>query len=362
MFIPAEIYHIVFDFIVTLLTIFYAMRYFSQGIATEETYSRFNWLPGFIIAFAFAIFIGLRPIHRIFVDMMNYKEWYYFSASHLDMTLVDDGNYIFDRIIPYFARHEIALKYFYLLISLVYFLCTYTACHKMFGNNGVYAFIAFLGAFSTFSYATNGIKAGAAGALFLCAIAYRKSWFKMLFFLFLTLGFHHAMILPIACLVLVWFVRDPRYYILFWLLCLAISFMQISYFQEIFASLSDESGSAYLTTYEDDWGGKTGFRWDFVLYSSFPIIVGLWGIYKWKLNSSLLVLLFDLYTSINAIWMLCMYVNFTNRIAYLSWILYPFLLVAPFFVKSDTHSVSELNLVVFAQLAFTLLMNYVYYG
>ena len=66
---------------------------------------------------------------------------------------------------------------------------------------------------------------------------------------------------------------------------------------------------------------------------------------------------------INGLWLLCMYANFTNRIAALSWLLYPIVLIYPYFSvniqiknKNKTFSV-----VMAVHLLFTLFMAVVYY-
>lgn len=219
-----------------------------------------------------------------------------------------------------------------------------------------------MGAFSTFSYATNGIKAGAAAALFLCAIAYRDRIWIAALLLFASLGFHHSMIVPIAAFIGALVCKKPKYYYAFWVFCFLIALGNITYFQELFAGLSkDQSAVNYLTNTSTDWGGKTGFRWDFVIYSSFPLLVGWYTVFKRKVKSERYNFILNIYLFTNAIWLLCMYVPFNNRIAYLSWCLYPIVLVYPFFNCGQmTHEKQIMNCVVWIQLLFTLGMYFIY--
>ena len=137
----------------------------------------------------------------------------------------------------------------------------------------------------------------------------------------------------------------------------------ITFFQEIFAGLSDEGGANYLNNTAENWGGKTGFRFDFVLYSSLPVYIGYITLFKYKLESKTYSFLLNVYLMANAIWMLCMYAAFTNRIAYLSWLMYPIVTIYPFLCPTFMpEQKKRLKQVVWFQLLFTLFMNIVYYG
>lgn len=56
--------------------------------------------------------------------------------------------------------------FFFGLIAAIYFIGMFVACRKLFPSNTLIVFLVCLAAFSTFSYGTNGIKAGAAASLF----------------------------------------------------------------------------------------------------------------------------------------------------------------------------------------------------
>ena len=76
------------------------------------------------------------------------------------------------------------------------------------------------------------------------------------------------------------------------------------------------------------------------------------GLYKDLLN---------LYLCTNGVWMLCMYANFTNRIAYLSWFLYPIVLIYPFLNEElGPQRYRQFSKVMLCHLAFTLFMAFIY--
>ena len=73
--------------------------------------------------------------------------------------------------------------------------------------------------------------------------------------------------------------------------------------------------------------------------------------------------LLNLYLCLNGIWMLCMYAAFTNRIAYLSWFLYPIVLVYPFLQEDwGKGRYRTFSMVMLGHLGFTLFMSIVYYA
>jgi hypothetical protein len=229
------------------------------------------------------------------------------------------------------------------------------------------AYLVFLAAFSTFSYGTNGIKAGAAAAIFLMALSFRKNLKVCIPLILISWGFHHSMIMPIVGLALTLVYKNSKIYFAGWCFCLLMAIAHITFFQELFGGIlsdSGDSGANYLNEVNDEWGGKTGFRIDFVIYSAMPILVGYWAVYKKRLQlSKIYTCLLNLYMTLNGTWMLCMYANFTNRIAYLSWFLYPIVLIYPYLNENwGPTRYKDFSKVMLAHLGFTLFMKFIFYA
>ena len=94
-----------------------------------------------------------------------------------------------------------------------------------------------------------------------------------------------------------------------------------------------------------------------------PVLVGFHAIYKHRIQSMMYDLLLKVYLTANAIWMLCMYAPFTNRIAYLSWLIYPIVLIYPLLNgKWGTNRYKVVSQIFIAHLAFTIFMKFVYYS
>ena len=141
--------------------------------------------------------------------------------------------------------------------------------------------------------------------------------------------------------------------------------MSKNYFMNIFADLTDGHGAEYLTTEGkySDYLKKNGFRYDFIIYSCVPIIIGYIAVFKKKIRSENYQFLLNLYLVVNGIWLLCMYAQFTNRIAYLSWGMLPVLIIYPFLKEEWSNSqYKTLYKVVIGHLCFTLFMHIIYYA
>lgn len=361
--LEARYYYNIYLLIVTFATIVESLNYarYSDNRLVQKSTMPAAWFAPLAFTVFMILYIGLRPLSGVFVDMMNYNQFYYIVYGHWFDFDWDVENYLFDNLFNHMASEEIDIRLFFLLLAAIYFGALFIACRKLFPSDTFYAIIIYLAAFSTFSYGTNGIKAGAAATLFLCALAYWRQWIPCIAFLFLSLGFHHSMVLPIVAFLACRFYDKPRAYIWFWVFAFVIAAAHITFFQNLFANFADDQAAGYLS--DDDSGYRTGFRLDFIIYSAAPIILGYYYIFKWGYRSKTYNILFNTYTLTNAIWMMCMYASFTNRIAYLSWLMLPIVLVYPLFDKCFLRNQYKfLNTVVWCHLGFTLFMHIIYYG
>ncbi len=322
---------------------------------------RENLVGGLLLCIVMIAFIGWRPATYDFGDTGNY-------ALYWDVLAVWRGfdwgtsNILFDNMFNFMACNGFSIRFFIVFISIIYYGGMYISCVKLFPNHVVLSFLVCLAAFSCFTYGTNGIKAGAASSLFLLALAYRDFLPVSILFLLLSWGFHHSMQMPVAAYVLTLFFKNEKWFFYGWLFCLVMSAGHVSFFQNLFAGMSDSSGANYLDE-GDAYNTVKGFRIDFVVYSAMPVIMGYYVKFKYKLMDELYDSMLNMYLCTNGIWMLCMYANFTNRIAYLSWFMYPVLLLYPCFqIENMAHPLVEnRNKIIWGHLGFTLFMTIVYY-
>lgn len=365
--IAAKNYYTFYLIIISIITFFVCYKYSIKNGAIEYNFRSKKKDGAMLLAILCTLFIGFRPESGVFVDMMNYVIFYHaLYKGEIFVFDKDAENLLFDNYFAWIGSLDLGTTFFFVSIATIYFICMYIACKKMFPRDTLAAYLVFLAAFSTFSYGTNGIKAGAAASIFLMALAYRDNLKVCIPLTLVSWGFHHSMIMPVIAFALTLVYKNSKIYFAGWCLCLLIAIAHITFFQELFADIlsdSGDSGASYLSE-SSEWGGKTGFRIDFVLYSAMPILVGYWAVYKKKLQlSKLYTCLLNLYMTLNGTWMLCMYANFTNRIAYLSWFLYPVVLIYPFLNEDwGPMRYKTFSKVMLAHLSFTLFMRFIYYA
>lgn len=357
--IAAALYQYVYLFIVVVISFAIFSKYGRYSMNRVSGTTAEPIVPSLILCVFMAIFVGIRPISYVFRDMGGYAaEWFMWDMGTYNFSW-DVQNKLFDNLRMFMSTSDMPVESFFLLISCVYFGTAYLAVRKLFPNDTLFAYLIFLAAFSTFSYGTNGIKAGAAASLFLVALAYHDNKWMTIAFTLLSWGFHHSMVMVVASYLVVYYYHKPKWYFALWSFSVLIAAAQIGVFQNLFASMADESGQEYL---EGD-GAMLGFRPDFILYSAMPVLVGYYAIFKKKIVSNSYNIILCTYLMTNSIWMLCMYASFTNRIAYLSWFQYPIVLIYPFLKERWGGSQYPLlKKVAYGHLAFTLFMVLIFYA
>ena len=362
--IPAAYYQTIYLILVSLMTLVVYVQYQGRNGLREFKHTTTDTLASVLVVFM-VLFIGFRPMSgRYFGDMANYANWYlWVGEGNVFRFDWNTENLLFDNLLAWWGSERLGYTSFFVFIAAIYFGASYLGIRKLFPNHRLTAYLVFLAAFSTFSYGTNGIKAGAATSLFILAMGYRENLKVCVPLVLLSWGFHHSMIMVVAGFVLTLFVKNPKYYFEGWVFCFLMAAVHVTAFQHLFADFTTEHGANYLLTEGGEEGTKGGFRIDFILYSAIPVLVGWFAVFKKRMRLSRLYKdLLNLYLCLNGIWMLCMYAEFTNRIAYLSWFLYPIVLIYPFLQEQwGKARYKTFGLVMLGHLGFTLFMNLIYY-
>lgn len=360
--IEAKLYQLFYLSIVTVATLSIQQQYKKR--IYDEIINNSKVSSAVLMMVFMIVFIGFRPHSAVFIDTMNYILDYKFSEGHHFDFDINAKNFIFDNLFAYFSANRLGITSFFVVIASIYFACSLLAIRRLFPNDTFAVYLTFLAAFSTFTYSTNGIKAGAAASIFLLALSYRDKLIPCLLGMIVCIGMHHSMKMPVAAFVLTLFFRNPKYYFYGWVFCAIMAAGHVGFFQDIFAGLSEGGKNTYLTATSDTADAYiSGFRPDFMLYSAMPVWVGYVAKYKKGIQSTMYDTLLYTYMVANGIWMLCMYASFTNRIAYLSWSLYPVVLVYPFLKKEwGEDRYQWFAKVMLWHLLFTLFMEMIYYG
>lgn len=314
-------------------------------------------------AVMFTLFSGLRP-YVGFVDTSTYV----FLYEQMEMTnqfVIDDGEWFFRLLMYVFSRFTDAHTFF-LFVAIVYVWFQVRACDVMTARRSDLLLLGCMSAFSFQTYAVNGIRNGMACAIVVLALSLvlsNKSKRNLIIagiLSFFAYNIHHSVLLPIACCCAAMYYKNTRNLIVFWFLSIGISLVAGSQVEAFFSGLGfDDRMESYSQNHEyDDLFSKTGFRWDFLLYSFMPILLGYYIVYKRKINDEKYNLLLNTYILCNSFWVMVIRVGSSNRFAYLSWFLYSFVLIYPLLnlpVFERNHR-SRSAMIILAHTGFTVVM------
>lgn len=361
----ASLYHYIYILVIAVITLFYLPQYVQTATLRDKGVAVKNSNAYFLLLVVI-IFIGMRPVsNQYFADMSAYDRILRLSANATFSLNWETDNLIFDNFILWFASNNFDRRLFFLSMSVLYFGAMYIGLKRLFPENTKLAFLTYLAGLSTFAYAVNGMKAGVATSVFILALSFKDKKWLCLILILIALGLHHSMIMPAVACIIVYIFKNPKWYYIGWLFCLVMSVFRVQYFQELFAGMADDQGAIYLNATEETTRASIRFRPDFILYSVMPILLG----YKYEIKnrqklSRKFQFLMHFYLITNALWLLCMYASYNNRIAYLSWFVYPIVIIAPYLDKlnKDPLRYFKLARVVKYQLYFTMFMVIVYYG
>lgn len=367
--LPGYLYAPIFLYGTIILTIIAGQQagYTSQEIIRGKN----NFHVAAFIAFILAIWLGFRPIESQFGDTVNYaRTFLQIQNGDIPISLENNKEFLWSYLMTYFAEHS-NVNIFFFIISMGYFGFTLWACKRFSPNNPLVALLFIMGAFSFYTYGINGIRNGLACSIVLVAISYLdKKVSHLLFALilsFIAYNFHKSTILPLTMAFISFFmIKSFKWAGVFWLASILFSMILGNTFVEFFTSLGFDDRMEQYTTGEAESGvfSHTGFRWDFLIYSAMPIILGYYIIFKKRIQNSMYVLLLNTYTLSNAFWVLVIRASFSNRFAYLSWFIYPLVLCYPL-LELDIWGNKQgtiLRQIMYAQIAFTWFMETFYWS
>lgn len=355
LYYPVYIYSLIF------LTIGYANTISRYGTSLVQRNT--NQPLVLIYIFLFIVFVGLRPISGYyFGDTANYAQSYDLFVNGIASYDPTSKEWFFEWLM-YHCSQLMNVQGFFLLVEILYVLPVLWACKKFVPNHALLMFLVCMGAFSFFSYGTNGIRNGMACSLIIAALAcVQGNLFQKIIggvLAFLAFNIHRSTALPIACILATFFVKDTRLVLGWWVASIFLSLVAGGPIEAFFTSLGfDDRMEGYSSANADaTLFSSIGFRWDFLLYSAMPILLGYYVVIKRKIWDKNYLLLLHTYILCNSFWVMMIRAAFSNRFAYLSWFLYALVLIYPCLklpIWKDQGK--KVGLIVMAHLLFTLIM------
>ena len=359
---PARLYEPIYLLVVTILTIILAVSIQPKGVIRilKRRHVELLSMVGVVV---FIFIVGFRPVSPFFGDTINYANTY--ESFKYATTFNGGADVLFYRLM-YECSKVMDVSFFFLIIEILYVVPLYLACRRLAKTNSDLMLLFVFSAFSFFTYSVNGLRNGVACSIVLLAMTFiqGKMSDKILcaFLCLIAYNFHHSAALPIVCMFPALFIKDRRVMFSFWFFSIILSLLAGGAISSFFAGLGfDDRLDQYLLMSEEEaesYASSVGFRWDFLLYSFMPILLGMYVILKKKVYDRTYLLLLGTYIYANSFWIMVIRSGFSNRFAYLSWFLYPIVLAYPLLKLPIWKHTQGQNtaIIMLGHLAFTLIM------
>lgn len=246
---------------------------------------------------------------------------------------------------------------YWLFYTFFYCIAYYMVAKKYFPYKYAgYFVLCVIGCMGFVSYGSNTIRAGFGIAMLLLAFCAENKLLRLCFAI-IAIGCQMSMLLPVICyLTSNYLLKKYQWCEIIWILFLIITSVTsvVSDLMTMFGfldarieemSVSDGTSDVY----------NVGFRFDFLLYSVIPILIARYNINKMRKDSPTYLIVYRTYLLINAVWLLLIRIPFTDRVAYLSWFMIPFLLLYP--VLKDNLNVQHPQRYVLRTISLFVLIN-----
>ena len=297
---------------------------------------------GLILAVLCCWYVGVRPINKE-GDSYLYSTVYNLTLHHkltveTAMGNETEGFWAFVELSCLQAR--LSASQWFQIISAFYFVGFSIAIWKWMRRNFTSAFIFMISSMSFWAYATNGLRSGMAASLGTCALAFltnaksRKDLLSIgiaIALFFCSSLTHSSMWLFFAIAIMVWLKPTKKVTFYFWSVCLLLSPFISNLMLEQASTIFSDARLDYYSESDMSVFSRTGWRWDFILYSAIPVIWSWYIINVRKLSDKTYLIISNVYVLCNSTWLLVNSVPYSNRFAYIGWCIYPFVLCYPLF-------------------------------
>lgn len=253
-------------------------------------------------------------------------------STNVDTLSKDIGWFYFVKICHYitFGTNQL----FFIITAVVFAGSFYYFAKKHFGiKYSGYFLLLTVGMLGFSSYTNNVIRNGVAVACCVYAFAIENKYLRILL---PTVAYfiHGSTLILIASYLASLLLKTTKWPTLFWVFCLVLSFSHID-FAQFFQNLGmlDERVMEYTGEADADTLAlykKAGmFRWDFLIYSMFPIYVARLWVTKYKYKELFYIRIVNTYLLCNALWLLLIRQAYCDRFAFLSWLMIPIVTLYP---------------------------------
>lgn len=366
----AQYFQPVFDLILMLLSVIAATKWKRRGANGIINGNKTSMYPLIFCCVALCIIVGFRPLSgKLFGDTVNYARNFFMMRGAPIQYVIGEGEWLFD-LIMYACAQRMDVSWYFTLIMGGYIFFAMKGIRLLFKNNTYGAMLFFLGAFSFWGYATNGLRNGLACSVMILffgmMLAKKRSLLVGCILAVISFSLHKSTALPIICFVATYIIKNPRIAIGWWFFSIVLYLVAHSAVESFFTSLGFDDRLSYYVNDAEEYaqqGFKVGFRFDFLIYSFMPILLGWYVTITKGLRDKIYNHLLNTYILSNSFWLMMMNASYSNRFAYLSWFMYPIVVAYPCLrmdVWGDRQGIMAGNILMI-HTAFTVFMILIYY-
>lgn len=264
----------------------------------------------------------------------------------------------------FFSGKIMGYQTWFYLTALIYVGNYFWAACRMSKDYTFVLFLMMLCCFQFYGYGVNTLRAGLAGSFVILSLTFVNRPIIMGFLLMAGYLIHGSMIIPIAAITCALAYRRTKVYLAIWVAMIVVSYYIGSSIETMVQGLTDDQRTGYLAVDATQTHYKVGFRWDFLLYSSLPVMIGYYYIFMRNFKSQFYQFVYNMYLAANSFWILVIRANYTDRFAYLSWFLFPILLFYPLITQQLFKNVwdqrRDIFVVMCIEFGFTYFMYWAY--
>ena len=363
----ASLYYPVFYWSILLFSIiqFYLIQDKSYKQITQQ---KISGTGAYFFSILFIFFVGFRPNSILFGDTVVYARDYALMSRTTTFQIGEGKDWLFS-VLMYNCSKFLNSSEFFFIIEILYVVPIIIACKRLLPKNWPILLLICFCSFSFFSYSVNGIRNGMACSLVILAITLIKGNIRdkiiCAFLCFIAINIHRSTTLPIIAMLIAYLKPNIKYWIILWIIAIPISFIGGNTIMNAISSIGyDDRMFEYANIKSKDilssFSG-VGFRWDFIIYSFMPILLGYYIAFKRRITDPMYNIILCTYIISNAFWIMIIRIPFSNRFAYLSWFLYPIVIGYPILklkVWKFEHGYKT-SLVLLAHTGFTFFMWFI---
>lgn len=304
------------------------------------------------------LIVGFRGFD-VGVDTANYYSTWLYSPNLWSFKTDFLFYYLMAAVKAIFESYQV----FLLLVALLYYMASYISLAKFskyFNANIFYVLFVFVSLFFSLSSSTNVVRQGLSLAFLLLALAFsmeRKPVY-VYFFLIISVALHMTAVIPVVMMLVVkTFKRvGVNLYVGLFFLGVLLSFfnfgvLSIAPFMEGLLMEVGDKRVHYLSSH--DYGYRTGFRLDFVVFNS--VFLMIFMLVRRKLNDDFYDSLLKLYCLCSFIFFMSFQISFSDRFGLFGWFL-----IAPLLAPVLGRCFSTLSGLLVLLLSFSLYSYFFY--